>query len=726
MVMQAIDMEAQALDEPLEEQLDLEEPDYTNIYWAARPGEDVITELDRKERAYFDFIARKGFGDAWLGAYCAYYGIDPDSMRWESHSIGTDGEQGELLRFRINEMRSYVRQAMTMAIGQRPAFEAVAVNDDYGSLAGVEDADTAINYLYWAKYGERKERRTIEKGDLFGLGYTEIAFDVDGGEEIEVPVPMPPSAGGGPSPAVQRKRTGELIIRSLAPWDLFYEPTIEEFDDHFWRTSRHRRSKWELAARHPEHSEDLLAMNPRDEFAIDVMFGFDPDEVNSDELVVKTFYHKKTRALPEGRLMMYVGKIVLYDGPLPYRSIPFVDYCPAEFIGTAFGYAEAWDLIPLNQMLDQVASDVATNVANLGRAVLAVEEGIDVDVEAIANGMRCLAIPPGMKPPEFLQPPPLGEGAKFIFDLLNEKFASVSGMNPTARGQSTSNITSGEMAALFHSIAIEVNSGRQMAVDSHRERVANLIREIYQDYVEHPFMLDIVGNDDRTYAKEISPEIFKNVQKIIIKTANPMTRTQAGRMQKGQLMLQVPGAVETPEQFDELLVSGQLRPLYKAPRAKVLRVNWENEQLRKGPSVQAAGMDEMGQPLETVPEVPVLLTDPHDIHMPEHLADLSDPRVLLNDAARKAFLAHVFEHFRTWKAMDPALCAILKIPAPPSLAELMGVTSGATPANDNAQAPGEEPMAKGQQEPRPRDSTGVPIPKPAEPPASMSRSQSAP
>lgn len=713
--------EAFPLDDEQEEQ-EIEPEDPSTVYWAARPAEDVLTELDRKERAFFDFIARKGFGDAWLGAYCAYYGIDPDSLAWESHRIGYDGEVGELLRFRINEYRSYVRQCMTMAIGQRPAFEAVAINADHDTLTAVEDADTAINYLYWAKYGERKERRTVEKGDLFGLGWTEVTFDVDGGEEIEVALPLPPEMGGGPSPQMQLQRTGEMILSSLGPWDLFYEPTIEEFDDHLWRTSRHRRSKWELAARYPEHREQILAMSHDDEYAIEVMFGFDPDEVNTEELVLKHFYHAKTRALPAGRFIIYVGRIALYDGPLPFRTLPFVDYCPAEFIGTALGYADAWNLIPLNQMMDQVASDVATNVANLGRAVLAIEEGIDVDVESIANGMRALAVPPGMKVPEFLQPPPLGEGAQFLFELLDAKYASISGLNPTARGQATTNVTSGEMAALYHSIAIEVNSARQMAVDSHRERVANLMLQIHQDYQTHPMMLEITGADQRTYAKQVDASVFKNVQKVIIKTANPMTRTQAGRLQKAALMMAVPGAVETPEQYDELIASGQLSPLYKAPRAKVLRIAWENEQLRKGPPVAVTSIDpETGAPIETTPTVPVLLTDPHDIHGPEHLAELADPRVLQNPAAMKAILTHTLEHFRAWKGMDPALCQFLKMPAPQN--PLDAVMPNQQAANDNGKAQ-QQGAPEGE---RPRDSTGTQIPDPSNPPArSMTNTQSAP
>jgi len=723
--------------------------DGAEVYWAAKPAEEVIEELQKKERSYFDFIARRGFGEAWLGAYCAYYGIDPDSLQWESHSIGTDGEQGELLRFRINEFRSYVRQSMTMAIGQRPAFEAVAVNDKYETLASIENSDTAINYIYWSKYGERKERRTVESGDLFGSGITWCNFDVDGGEEIDTPLQLPPEAGGGPSPRMTKQRTGEMIIKSKKPWEWFCEPTLEDFDAHLWRCVRDDlTSKWEIAARYPELRERILAATNSDEFAIEAWFGFDAEQVNSDLLVPKHWYHAKTRALPKGRYIVYVGSVVLYDGPLPISVLPFVDYCPAEFIGTALGYADSWDMIPLNQMLDQVASDVATNVANLGRATMVAEEGIDIDVQSIADGMRVLVVPPGAAPPTYLQPPPLGEGAQFICNLLNEKFASISGLNPTARGQSTTNVTSGEMAALFHSIAIEVNSAKQMAVDSHRERTANLMLMIAKQYMRHPMLLTITGADGRKYSREVEPGAFKNVQEVVIKTASPMTRSQAGKLQKLQIMLGIPGAVETPEQVDEMLVSGQLKPVYKAVRAKTLRIAWENEQLRKGPPVQEKP-DELAPPnrdgtpatYECTPTVPVLEVDPHHLHVPEHIAELSDPSVLNNPTALRAILAHTYEHFRVRKNMDPALAAFLKLPPLPLPSPMAGLMPGDEETDGSQEAlddGGEHPPWHAQEDaewrakqgpeapPRPRDSTGVPLPNAAKPPAGAQTQRSTP
>ena len=706
---------------------DLEPQDPGQLYWASRPAALTIAELDKKERAYFDFVARRGFGDAWLGAYCAYYGLDPDSLRWEAQSVGYDGEQGELLRFRVNEARSYQRQSTNMAIGQRPAFTGLALNTDYATLAQIEATDTAINYLYWAHYGEKKERKTVEKGDLFGMGWTWVSFDPEGGELVTVPVPLPPQVGQGPSPATQKVRAGEVIVKSKAPWDMFYEPLIEEHDDHMWRAVRDKVSKHEIAARAktPEERAQILQLSCQDEYAIESLFGFDRESIETDELVVKHFYHGKTRALPEGRYLCYVGKVVLYDGPLPFRRLPFADYCPATYIGTALGYADFWDLIPVGQMFDQVISDAASIVANLGRPTLFIEDGTEWDAQQIADGFRVLRLRPGGREPGAVNFGQVSQASDWLYKLLIERFQSLSGLNPTSRGQSAPNVTSGTMAALYHSIALEINNAKQLAVDAHRESVANLLLDIIKDYVKTPLLVEIAGADERAYLQTISADQFQAIHRVIMRTASPMLRTQAGRIEIANMLLKIPGAVSTPAQLIEVLVSGQLKPLYQAPRSELLRIRYENERMAAGtPVIQKPDPTSPPDPVtglpamvDETPEIPVLATDNPRDHINEALSVLASPQALHNPKIKDAVMAHVSWHLRVWRGLDPAIAMLRGFPPPPNpLGMMMAGLEGGEPANDNgAGPPVPEAMKKGAQMAG-RDSSGVKLPQPAEPP----------
>lgn len=722
----------------------------TDRYWASVEFEELVGHLNALEKRYMTVITELGLGSAWIESYCAYFGIDPDSFEWESHRIGFDGEEGELLRFRVNELRSYVRQMGSLALGQRPSFECEAANTDYDTITQIETADAAVNQIYWEKYGERKERRTIEKGDLFGLSFTWAYFDPTGGREVDVRLPMPPEMGGeaaGMSPATEKQRTGDIVMRSLAPWETWCDPYQEEQEDHVWRGAKVKRGKWEIVAelrqqgKHAE-AERVIEMTSDREDGVEAFFGFRARHVDPDQLIEKYWFHGKTRAMPDGRFVRYVGDVLLYDGPLPGRRLYFESYCPGEFIGTAFGYTEAWDLIPLNQMMDAIVSDVATNLHTFGVQGVVAEAGIDITPEELANGMSLLRIPPGSKPPTGINLAAMPEGAWQMLEFLQSRYQSVSALNSVVRGQPDKNISSGEMAALFHSIAIEANGYRQAAVDDHRERTANMQLELIQDNMQHPLVLELAGNDERQYLSEVDPKMLSGIRRIRVKTANPMLRTTAGRLEVAKMMMQIPGAVTTPQQIDELLVSGQLKPVYKAPRAEMLRIAWENEELAKQPAITVKIDPQLppdpmtGQPAtyQCLEGIPVLATDNPQKHIREHLAGVSSRDAMAKytqwmQASQQAqmmggqppppdvitaTMIHVMEHVRVWRGMDPALAMLLELPPPPSAMGMMG------PGQEGPEKPGGGPPEDTPEaldaNPSERDTTGTKLPQPSQNP----------
>jgi hypothetical protein len=115
----------------------------------------------------------------------------------------------------------------------------------------------------------------------------------------------------------------------------------------------------------------------------------------------------------------------------------------------------------------------------------------------------------------------------------------------------------------------------------------------------------------------------------------------------------------------------------------------------------------------------VLATDDPEKHILEHLSVLAAESAIMNTDIVSAVLAHVYDHVRTWKSMDPALAALLKIPPPPPdpvIAAMMQtqqsqVESRKKPGQlSDGKTPGMKPADAGM------DTTGVKLPKPAESP----------
>ena len=74
-----------------------------------------------------------------------------------------------------------------------------------------------------------------------------------------------------------------------------------------------------------------------------------------DDIIDYEFYHKQTAALPEGRMTWINdnGEVIM-DGPLPYRGLPVFRMCAEEQAETPFGTSVAFDLLPIQENLDNM------------------------------------------------------------------------------------------------------------------------------------------------------------------------------------------------------------------------------------------------------------------------------------------------------------------------------------------------------------------------------------
>jgi hypothetical protein len=740
----------------------------TPLYWAARDAVEVIGVLKEKKKAYFEFARTRGFIDAWLASYCQRHGQAVDDVQsWETLSVGFAGDDGELLNFRVNEVASYADQLVTMAIGNRPAFETYATNDNYDSLAQAEPSDRIVEYVYADRYGERKERRVIDHAAWYAQGYTWMRWDPTAGEQLpakEVTVmrtlpdgsqapELDPKTGRPVTEMVPGPKTGHIILKALYPWDQYCEPRTEDPDDHLWRTAIERRSRHELAGLFPELAAQLLAVDGNDPYSIESLFSTDPVSSNAqrDEIPVEHFYHLPSPALDAaqggkfktGRYLCFAGDIKLLDIPLAYPTIPLIEFKPWPWDGCAFGYTPIYDMLSINTVIDQLMSDGASNLTNWGRLSMVMDVGTTITAEELARGERIFTKPTDTDHPKYIDPPAIPESAKWFLEQCIKRLQSRSGLNAVTRGDPDKNITSGTMAALFHSIAIEANSGLQAAVDQHREAVANMILVVLQRFAEHPMIFGIAGGDDRDYVASFTKSDLEGVRGVRVKTANPMSRTQAGRMEVAQLMLKIPGAIEDPAQLNETLNSGTPTPLYKNARLRRLRIKYENELLRgdpkKGPpQVQQKvdppppelpnGMPSGPAPIpyRWVPAVPVLMTDIHPLHIESHTAELSTKRALEDPAYADAVMAHIEHHMHMWKSTAPDyLQAFHCPPYPGSMAAPAPGAPGLPPGGGGPGGPphpapgggggGGAHMPEALQHKQGPD-VGTPIPKPAQSP----------
>jgi len=671
---------------------DEDEVSPAEVYWAKRDARELVSTLQDKEIGFFDALKRRGFVRMWRYMWAQYYGQDPNSIGgFESQMITVAGEDGELLNFRLNEVRPLIKRQIQLVVGERPAFQCQAINTDFQTLGQVNICDSIIEYVYREAHAERQEWEVAESDSNYGAGFGWVRWDADRGDEVEVteqmPIPAdpyanPPIPEGAMAPVPTMKRAGAPTVTVVHPWEMIQEASSKS---HLWRMIRERASKWELIAQYPETAEKVRAMKGLDEYVTEALFGFSDNDDESDELIVRHFYHERCVAMPEGRYIGFVGDVVLWDTSCPVsKGLPIVEMCSERFEGTSFGYANGWELIASNQLTDQITSDAASNLATFGRTVIGVYDGTKFDVDALANGHRVLNIPAGAEPPVPINFAGIPAAAQWMLEHLNQRRAAISGINEAAQGNPEAQVSSGSYLSLLHNIAIESQAPRQTAFDMYRERMANLMLDLVRQRASAPFLISIAGLDERPYLKQFTADKLSGVRRVIVKTANPMMRSQAGRMDVYNAVKQIPNSNDRAAAI-ELIVSGNAKNFAKTERSEEMAIAWENEQLAQGITVPIHESD-----------------DPYK-HWPRHKAEMNARReeLLSNPDALEAFNKHMKDHELFYaQMMSQEVCAFLGIQPSPTMqmmlqSQMQMQQMQMQAANTNQQAP-EGQMAGGQ------------------------------
>lgn len=628
-----------------------EEPvvDASQVYWARKAGRDFISEIAAKEEAYFESARNRGVLAMWVVAYAAHHGLTPDDLRdFATQGIGFSGNELELIRFHLNLIRPYVRHQTSLALGEPASFRALVNNSDHRSLAKSLLTDKIINALY-KRYSAPLDMEAAEGDGVFGEGGTHYRWDFLGGDDMRVPRAIE-LEDGTQSEHFSIEKSGEPIVTLIYPWSLVQETRVA--GEHQWRMVRELDNRWNLIANFPQHKEELLAVKTDyDRYDFGTLFRLEELYYNSkDQVTVKHFYHRRCAAVPEGRYVMMVNDIILWDGPCPRkRGLPIAVMQSGKFIESTFGYADAWDLIAITQALNQVNSDEMQNYATFGRQSVAIEKGTEVTLDALAQG-TAFYVPPGAQMPKAVQLAAVPDTLPKIKEYLHKMLDTVSGQNAASRGDPDPNVRSGEMNALLDSIAIRYQSFRQDAARRFRIEGATILLDLITRYGETPFLVDIAGIEQRSYVAEFTKEDLSGVQRIDIEQISPLMQSTAGRLQIVTALRALPP--EDRAAAYEMVTSGNTTRWLKTENSCEMYVRKENELLVTGSG-----------------PVTVLPGDNPFKHWPLHYAMLE--QLMAADSpdvqAIMRIRQHLQAHTEAYLQINPLVAQFMQIPPPPPI-----------------------------------------------------------
>ena len=607
-------------------------------YFAAREGKEAASVLLEKASDWKNTLTTNGYLEKLKTCWAAYHGAYFTDMS-SGHTITFGGEQGELAQLPVNHIRNLAQHMYVMTTSSRPSMEARAANSDYKSSAQVTLANGLLDYYMREKRLERYINKAVEFSIVLGAGYVKVEWDATSGKAVE----EDPDTG-------EKIYEGDLKFTNISPFDVVFDVNKED-NNHDWILVRTYKNKFDLAAKYSEFEDKILALETKSEKDKSSLQVFRKSE--SDEIEVWTMYHKKSDAMPEGRELIFLADdIIIHDQPLPYRRIPIFRMSPNEILGTAFGYSNLFDLLPLQEGINHLYSAIMSNNIAFATQNLFVKSGSNIDITNLGGGLNIIQ---GTEKPEPLNLLGTSQETYSFLSILEGKMEQLSGINSVTRGtpDPAQNLRSGNSLALVQSMAIQFQSGLQNQYVQLVEDLGVAIIEILQDYAMAPRVASIVGVNNKQYLVQFKGTDIRDINRVLVDVGNPLARTTAGRVQMAEQLMQMKPDEFSIQQYAQVINTGRIDGMMESPIDQSNLIQSENERLMQGISV------------------PALVIDDHKEHILRHRTILNDIDIRTDDEKSAAIFAHIQEHINFARSTDPAVLTMTnQQPLPPAPAPM--------------------------------------------------------
>jgi len=303
--------------------------------------------------------------------------------------------------------------------------------------------------------------------------------------------------------------------------------------------------------------------------------------------------------------------------------------------------------MPLQEAINSLYSTVLSNQNAFGVQSIISPKGSDITAQSLAGGLNFIEYEPGAGKPEPLQLTQTPAEVFRFMERLIQDMETLSGINSVARGNPEASLKSGAALALVQAQAVQFASGLQQSFIRLIEDIGSAIIKLLQDFATVPRVAAIVGKSNKAYLRSFKAEDLKDINRVRVTVANPLSKTTAGRLEMANNLLQM-GIIKTAEHYLTIVNTGSLDVATEGEQSELLLIKKENEAMMEGK------------------RVPVTAIDEHILHIKEHRAVLADPDLRTDQELVSVVLDHIQEHINALKTVDPGLLQIIgQQPLPP-------------------------------------------------------------
>jgi len=264
---------------------------------------------------------------------------------------------------------------------------------------------------------------------------------------------------------------------------------------------------------------------------------------------------------PNGMRQVVVSNgILLYDGQTKYPFFNKENHCPHPFPFVAikntgsphsfWGKPEPKRLKSLNLAMDRISSQVMDNIHLTANPMWIVDETTGVENQ-ISNKPAQIIRKKGAGNVQMQSPPSMPNYVFNFYQLLNDVFETVSGINKATQGKEASNVNSGVQAQIYRQASTTKIDFKSRTLDQAISVLGAMWVAMFKYLGNQVVRVNYVGNDGVTEPRDMIGVMFRDIDLMVRAKAGSMLPENRMFVENKILQLAQLGIVTDPEYIVE-------------------------------------------------------------------------------------------------------------------------------------------------------------------------------
>lgn len=596
--------------------------------------------VERVDRWYQDLPSLRPYQRAKKNRQL-YYGLPSTASPFDVSTVAQMGDQGELTAVQNNRFHHLGQRMLTLAVQDDFGWQPQAANAD---TLSIEEAILASSVLEYEKRNQRLTDiriRSMEMALVDAWAHWCVRWDPGAGPQYDV------------DPETKAPIYEGRLQVTQHPWWRVVIDIWRQDANHDWAIICDFTNRWDVAERYAKGDgkayERIISLPPDNRNVLQWLQttrGWRWTQDSSPLVPVYTFFHRPTRSVPEGRMVVFTGDgSILQDSASPYgEGLPVGRVSAGEMMDTPFGSTPLQDIAALQAVLNMTVSTAVTNAAAFGVQNVVMRADANLSRSQF-DGMNVWEV--DGTPGDSITALTLANTAPEIFNmmgLIKEEMSTLVGLNSVSLGQQTQQM-SGALAALLDSksqqfASLVIAQDRQMIGD-----MGTAIIDRYKRFAKAPRPLEVIAGSGRAYMlKDFVGEKISGVSRVTVEVRSGLMSTTSGKLDFIEKLVMAGDNPELRRALYTVYKSGNLDTAMGPEEREDMLIRQENDLIARGITP------------------PVRVTDPHVEHIKRHREPLSNPTARTDEAVAKAHDDHVNEHLAALRQTDPELLQLIGQP----------------------------------------------------------------